>query len=212
MKKFYLKKTCGIYLITNTTNGMCYVGQSVDIIERWKAHSSSKKLSLIGIAINTEGISNFKFEVIEECTKEQLNEREKFWIEHYNCIHPLGYNKSAGGGGWTPHKMSDNVKEKISSGNKGKKRTEEHRQKYKDSWTEERRVQNGEMTKELNSKRDYCPLSEEQKRKIGESRRGRRHTEETIKKMKNRTFSEEHRQKLSEANRKRWKRVKELED
>jgi len=31
------KKT-GIYKITNIENGMCYVGQAVDIAERWKQH------------------------------------------------------------------------------------------------------------------------------------------------------------------------------
>jgi len=96
MRKFYLKHTCGIYLITNTLTNMKYVGQSVDIIERWKSHSSSKK-SLLGAAIQSDGISNFKFEVIEECSKELLNEREKFWIAHYDCIHPKGYNKTKGG-------------------------------------------------------------------------------------------------------------------
>ena len=30
---------CGIYKITNQTNNMCYIGQSVDIAKRWKDHA-----------------------------------------------------------------------------------------------------------------------------------------------------------------------------
>lgn len=29
------KKLCGIYKISNTFNGKVYIGQSVDILERW---------------------------------------------------------------------------------------------------------------------------------------------------------------------------------
>lgn len=34
------KYGCGIYSITNTANGKCYVGQSVSITRRWDMHKS----------------------------------------------------------------------------------------------------------------------------------------------------------------------------
>jgi len=43
-----------------------------------------------------EGIWNFTFELIEECSKEQLNEREKYYINFFST-EKLGYNQKAGG-------------------------------------------------------------------------------------------------------------------
>lgn len=43
-------------------------------------------------AMFTEGIWNFSFQVLEECEKDQLTAREKFWISHYQS-NEIGYNK-----------------------------------------------------------------------------------------------------------------------
>ena len=44
------------------------------------------------------GIENFSFEVIEECSLEQLNEREVYWIAYYNSFNKeKGYNMTPGG-------------------------------------------------------------------------------------------------------------------
>jgi len=92
-QNYYLKKTVGIYKVTNNLSGLCYVGQAVDVCERWKGHTSSRE-SLLGQAIHSDGIRNFSFQVLEECRKEELNSRESFWIRHFDCIHPQGYNKN----------------------------------------------------------------------------------------------------------------------
>ena len=48
-------------------------------------------------------MENFTVEVIEECeTQEQLNEREIFWIAHFDCMAPKGYNCTSGGEGGSP--------------------------------------------------------------------------------------------------------------
>lgn len=39
-----------------------------------------------------------KFEVIEECPDDMLNEREHFWIEKLKSLSPNGYNLRSGGG------------------------------------------------------------------------------------------------------------------
>jgi len=94
-------KICGIYKITNVNTEECYIGQSVDIAERWKSHikcglgieaSSTNKLYN---AMQRIGVWNFTFEVIEECPKDQLDEKEKQWIDFYNSKE-LGYNKTKG--------------------------------------------------------------------------------------------------------------------
>ena len=77
---------CGIYKITNTVSGKTYIGQSVNIAERWKQHIKRGTKCEVGTlagaglyeAMFTEGIWNFSFQVLEECDKAMLNERESF--------------------------------------------------------------------------------------------------------------------------------------
>ena len=91
-------KPCGIYKITNTLNGMIYIGKSVEIApRRWSEHiKSSLNIGTISHtkihdAINKDGINNFTFEILEECDKDKLAEREKYWISFYNSD-VYGYN------------------------------------------------------------------------------------------------------------------------
>lgn len=91
----------GIYKYTNKTNGKIYIGQSTNIHKRYIQHiydskHRPEKSTGIDKAIAKYGIENFEFEIIEECPVEQLNDREKYWIEYYNSYHQ-GYNCSLGG-------------------------------------------------------------------------------------------------------------------
>lgn len=48
------------------------------------------------------GIENFSFEILEECPKEQLDDREIYWIEYYHSTDKAkGYNVSKGGKGFS---------------------------------------------------------------------------------------------------------------
>ena len=94
---------CGIYKITNLINEKIYIGQSVDINYRFNNHKSESfnpksnaYNTAIHRAIRKYGIENFSFEVIEECTKELLSEREIYWIAYYNS-YENGYNSTLGG-------------------------------------------------------------------------------------------------------------------
>ena len=82
----------GIYKITNKLNGKSYIGQSIHCGKRLDEHCSNKK-QFIDETIELEGIQNFTFEILEECNKEELNEREDYYIEKYNTMFPNGYNK-----------------------------------------------------------------------------------------------------------------------
>ena len=91
----------GIYKITNKVNGHSYIGQSVDILARWGVHRrvyNNPEYDTYPLyrAIRKYGIDNFNFDVIEECSKEQLNEREIYWINYYNTFFD-GYNQTTGG-------------------------------------------------------------------------------------------------------------------
>lgn len=92
---------CGIYKIQNIENNKIYIGQSVDIAQRWREHRSDALInrdnSILHKAIKKYGEFNFSYEIIEECSKEQLDEREIYWIQYYNSMAPNGYNQTSGG-------------------------------------------------------------------------------------------------------------------
>lgn len=162
-KDYYLKKLKGIYRITHKLNGMCYIGQSVDISSRWQQHLTPNK-SGIGTALAKEP-ELFTFEILEECSKEELNDREKHYIQVYNCIHPNGYNKTNGGSSGSI--VSEEVRKKISEAKTGKKRgppSEEHRRKQSEAkkgktFSEEHRRKLSEAQKRR-SKESYHKQSE----------------------------------------------------
>ena len=93
----------GIYKITNLINGKAYIGQSVDIRRRWNKHrynafnpNSESYNFPICCALRKYGVENFKFEIIEECINDKLDEREIYWITYYDTYH-CGYNNTLGG-------------------------------------------------------------------------------------------------------------------
>ena len=92
---------CGIYRITYIGTGEVYIGQSVNIAERWKQHvkcglgieaSSTNKLYQ---AMQNYSPLCFKFELLEKCNKNQLNEKERFYIDLYQS-NKIGFNMKAG--------------------------------------------------------------------------------------------------------------------
>ena len=92
--------SCGIYKITNNINQKVYIGQSIDIIRRWRNHKSFNE-SLCGHyplyqAFKKYGLENFSFEIIEECLPQELNDKEIYWIDFYNSYYN-GYNQTTGG-------------------------------------------------------------------------------------------------------------------
>lgn len=92
----------GIYKITNQVNNKCYIGQSICIEKRWKEHiyeaEKGDKNYKLYLAIRKYGIDNFTFEVIEECSEKDLNEKEIFYIKKYDS-YLNGYNSTLGGQG-----------------------------------------------------------------------------------------------------------------
>lgn len=91
----------GIYKITNTITQQCYIGQAVDIDKRWKEHCKfglgidTPPGNKLYKAISEYGLQNFSFEMLEECKKEQLNQKQKFYIDLYDSYN-FGYNSNKG--------------------------------------------------------------------------------------------------------------------
>lgn len=88
---------CGIYKITNQNNDMCYIGQSVDVATRWKDHAKcglgidTPQGNKLYAAMIEEGLWNFTFELLEKCTRAELDEKERNYIEIYDAA-TYGYN------------------------------------------------------------------------------------------------------------------------
>ena len=85
----------GIYKITNKENGKVYIGQAIDINRRLNEHKKKRSIT-IDDYINVLGIDNFTYEIVEECSKEELDEKEKYYINFYDS-QKQGYNIQAGG-------------------------------------------------------------------------------------------------------------------
>ena len=85
-------RVTGIYKITNLNNEMCYVGQAVNVIDRWKQHikraigAETPIQNKLYPAMSKEGIENFTFELIEEVSDRlKLDEREDYWQNFYKA-------------------------------------------------------------------------------------------------------------------------------
>lgn len=93
--------SCGIYKITNNINKKCYIGQSVDIERRWRQHkyNASQEVKYpLYLAFKKYGLNNFYFEIIQECSLDQLDQQEIYWIQFYDS-YKNGYNQTTGGQG-----------------------------------------------------------------------------------------------------------------
>lgn len=97
-----ITETAGVYKITNIKNNMCYIGQSTNVKNRVKAHIqaaigiSTIASQVVHDKMAEEGLDNFTFQLVEECDKTQLNDREKYFINYYSS-NEYGYNKTSGG-------------------------------------------------------------------------------------------------------------------
>lgn len=90
----------GIYKIENLINHNCYIGQSRNIYKRWSNHKTAAFNSNdkgyeypLYRAIRKYGLDFFDFSILEECSIEELNNKEIYWINFYQPV----YNQTEGG-------------------------------------------------------------------------------------------------------------------
>lgn len=91
----------GIYKVTNIKTNEIYIGKSVKTADRFINHVKSA-CGLEGVAesqfqraLKKNGIDCFTWELLEECPKENLNEKEKYYIMFYGTKE-YGYNQREG--------------------------------------------------------------------------------------------------------------------
>jgi group I intron endonuclease len=140
-----------IYKAENLINGKVYIGKtSYDLAKRqWGHFNSAKKGSktVFHCAIRKYGEENFEFSVLDYCAStEEMNEREKFYIKSLCSKVPYGYNLTFGGDG-----NDGSLKPNL-----GLKMAEETKQKIRE-------------------KRRFQIFTDETKKKMSDSRKGKPH-------------------------------------
>ena len=87
----------GIYMYTNKKNNKKYIGQSTNIERRRREHLCwPSPYSRFDMELRAIGEDQFDFVILEQCSVELLDEREKYWISFYDTINS-GYNLIPGG-------------------------------------------------------------------------------------------------------------------
>ena len=157
----------GIYKITNP-NGKVYIGQTQDIEIRWKYsyyNLTCKQQPKLYNSLKKYGIKNHIFEVIEECSLEQLDKQEIFYkqqiIDKFGWKKTLFCNIYDSGGG----PKSEEHRKKIGKSNLGKKHSEETKLK---------------MSLKANGRK----YSDESKQKMSISKQGKKFSEDKKLNMK----------------------------
>lgn len=133
-----------IYKTTNLVNRKIYIGQkkSIKFLDSKYLGSGVRLHS----AIQHYGKENFQVILLEECnSKEELDEREIYWIDKLNSRDEnIGYNLSIGGGttagvtAWNKGKCgvcthSEETKQKMSESRKGHATSEETKRKISEA-------------------------------------------------------------------------------
>lgn len=123
----------GIYRIHNKINDKNYIGQSVNVSGRLNDHKRGVKSSkYLQNSIKKYGIDNFEFLIIEYCPIDNLNDRERYWINYYDSMNK-GYNRTSGGESTSGFTMSEESNIRKSRSLKGRIFNEDTRKKMSES-------------------------------------------------------------------------------
>lgn len=164
------KDQSGIYLIYCSVSGKGYIGQTKNkISKRWSQHrlelkNNRHKNSHIQSSYNKYGLESIQYKTLENCNISELTEREGYYLSLLD--RDLVFNQKA---------VTDSYKS-----------TEEHRQKISNRViTEETRMKISKTMKERGNKGNNVIghyVSPETKLKISMATKGKKISEEVIKK------------------------------
>jgi len=140
----------GIYKITSPTKKI-YIGQSSNIYLRWNKYMREDCADQPRIlrSLKKYGPQNHIFEIIEECSLEQLNEREIHWGIFYKVLEEKGLNCRLGNGSGA---CSEETKLKMSKSRLGQKRTQNTKNKMSKSHLGKQYKLGYKLTQEIKDK------------------------------------------------------------
>ena len=196
-----MQNIIGIYKITSP-GGKIYIGQSINIQRRFRCYKAlwknCKLQRRLYYSFVKYGVNNHKFEIIHECTKEQLNELEEDYIyicDSFNTKHGLNLKE---GGKRTIH--SQETKNLISEHQKGKIISDEVRNNIKIG------RQNGIKPDHKGEKNGMFgrKITNEHKRILSDANKGKTPAN------KGKKLSKETREKMSKSKRERDLRLKQI--
>lgn len=168
-----------IYKITNKINGKVYIGQTIQPLKkRWNLHCSKNSgCPALNNAFKKYGKENFTIEQIDHAhSRDELDNKEIFWIDFYSSLVPNGYNLHTGG---LHHKVSEETRKRIIKSLIGRKHTEETKRRISEAQKGEKhhffgthfsKEHREKMSNALkgNKRRLGIPHSEETKKRIAE--------------------------------------------
>ena len=196
-----------IYKVTNTVNGMVYIGKSIhDAIKtRINKHLNGNGNEYIKNAVKKHGIEAFTYEILHDSIlPEFLDMLEREEIAKHNCVRPNGFNLTHGGDGGIPseetcRKRSESLKGEKNPmfGKTGEKnpmfgRTGEKNPNYGKTRTDETRRKQSEIKRgEKNPMFGKPPTkgflgkrhTKASRQKMSKAHVGRKHTDETRRKQ-----------------------------
>lgn len=162
-------KLCGIYRLTHKETGRHYIGQSVDILSRWKQHEKATSKTKIAAAIRAYGWSAFTFEIIELCDRSKLAELESKHIAQYASLAPNGFNLTTGE---EVKRLSEETKLKIAEANRRRVVSDATREKIRLYRLTPDAI---DRTRKMGESRKGAKLTDEHKAKISESSKALAH-------------------------------------
>jgi group I intron endonuclease len=128
-----INKNCGIYKITSPS-GRIYIGQTINIERRWSNYYSSigaNSQPRLKNSFKKYGVENHQFDIIEYCLEEELNCSERFWQDEFDVTNKDNLNCSLTKCGEKRYKHSEETRKKISELNRGKKLSDETKEKLR---------------------------------------------------------------------------------
>ena len=196
-----MAKIAGVYTITNLIDNKIYVGCTDNIKKRWRTHKRELKKGIhhgirLQRAWNKYGEENFKFEILVECEINHLLSEEHYWATMLN-VHNTEY-------GYNTQPTSPNGKRGHAAETIEKIRQKAIGRKWKPEDIEKRSKTNiGRKASEETKRKMSIGISAARKRWEPDSERQKQANISRSKKLKGRIFTEEHKRKIGEANKRR---------
>lgn len=130
-----------IYKILCKVNNKFYIGSASWYSKRkdkhlWGLRRNTHANKYLQNAFNKYGEENFEFSIVEQCNKENLIEREQFWLDITNCYdRRIGFNILKIAESSLGRKMPKSGKIKIGNFWRGKKFSEQRIKELKERTT-----------------------------------------------------------------------------
>ncbi len=219
LNTIFRNKGCGVYGILNIITGKIYIGSAIILHRRIVDHIYFLNLGkhhsiLLQRAWDKYGKENFEFLVLEYCLKNNVVDREQYWMDLNKCSDPeFGYNISPTAGNCLGVRHSEEVKLARSKRLKGIKRSDEAKANMSAA-RKGMKIHSEESKLKISLAGKGRITSDATKLKLSEAGKGRKYSLETIEKFKiaakargnnrlGKKVSVDGRKRMSEAQRKR---------